>query len=334
VRWGLLPGAGGTQRLPRLAGFAPAMDLLLSGRSMAPAEAVKLGIFARAVPAASLLDEAKAVARSLHGQAPDVAAKFLRLAQDDVPAHDVATARAIARHHGIDGDDFDHYPAYSAIIDSVLKGARLPLDRATAVEMEQFLRLMFDPVAGRMVRTLFLERLRAERELAAPEGVRVEQLIVGPLTAGRQAWQEALARVKVPQRVDASLPPDTLDVVDQGGGQHRVALRVLDEAATASLTATAVLAPAGPYGRVIEIVGADEAAGHALAALAAKLHCVPWRTVGPTSVLQRLRGQPLPEQARIAADYASQPGAGDPAFIDVAACLAGVTSAYTGGPLS
>src|SRR5262249_20262858 len=48
VRWGLLPGAGGTQRLPRLAGFEPAMELLLSGRSMAPAEAVKLGVFERA----------------------------------------------------------------------------------------------------------------------------------------------------------------------------------------------------------------------------------------------------------------------------------------------
>ena len=36
--------------------------------------------------------------------------------------------------------------------------------------MNQFLRLMFSPVAGRMVRTLFLERLRAERELAPPKG--------------------------------------------------------------------------------------------------------------------------------------------------------------------
>ena len=44
VRWGLLPGAGGTQRLPRLAGFEPALDLLLSGRSIAPATALELGI--------------------------------------------------------------------------------------------------------------------------------------------------------------------------------------------------------------------------------------------------------------------------------------------------
>jgi 3-hydroxyacyl-CoA dehydrogenase/enoyl-CoA hydratase/3-hydroxybutyryl-CoA epimerase len=334
VRWGLLPGAGGTQRLPRLAGLAPAMDLLLSGRSVAPAEAVRLGIFERAVPAASLLDEAKAVARTLHGQRPDPAAKFPQLSQDDVPVHDAATARALARRHGIADEDFDHYPAYGAIVDSVLKAARLPLDRATAVEMEQFLRLMFDPVAGRMVRTLFLERMRAERELAAPEGVRVEQLVIGPLTTGREAWQQALARLKVPQRVDASLPPDTMDLMDQGGGHHRIGLRVLHDAPAPTRHPVAVLAPPGPYGRVIEIVGTDVAAAQALAALAAKLGCLPWRTHASISMLQRLRGEPLDEQRRIARTYASQPGAGDPAFLDVAACLAGVTPAYTGGPLS
>ena len=85
-------------------------------------------------------------------------------------AHSEEVARAIAARHGVGAEDFGLYPAYSAIVDSVLKGARLPLAEATAVEMDQFLRLMFSPVAGRMVRTLFLERLRAERELAAPAG--------------------------------------------------------------------------------------------------------------------------------------------------------------------
>ena len=97
VRWGLLPGAGGTQRLPRLAGFEPAMDMLLSGRSIAPADAVRFGIFARAVPAAQLLDEAKAEARAMHGKPYDANAKFAGFAQADVPAWREDTARAIAQ---------------------------------------------------------------------------------------------------------------------------------------------------------------------------------------------------------------------------------------------
>ena len=342
VRWGLLPGAGGTQRLPRLAGFEAAMDLLLSGRSLAPAEAVRLGLFARALPAAQLLDAAFDIARSLQGQAYDAATKYPKLAQADVPAHDATTVHAIAMRQGIGDDDFKHYPAYGAIVASVLTGAHLPLAEATAVEMNQFLPLMFNPVAGNMVRTLFLERLRAERELAAPAGLRIERLGVGAISATRQAWSEALAKLKLPQTADGNLPADTLELITPQGARHRVVLRVLDEAPTKAATAAtaatkgplAVLSPSGPYGRVLEIVGGDSASSSAAAALATRLWCLPWRTPGPTSVLQRLRGLSLPEQARITQHFAAQPGAGDAAFVDVAACLSGVTPAWTGGPLS
>ena len=336
VRWGLLPGAGGTQRLPRLAGFEPAMDLLLTGRSIDPANAVRLGIFARAVPAARLLDEARTIARMLQGQSYDVNTKFPRLAQDDVPAHSDATARAIAAKHGVSDETFDLYPACSAIVDSVLKGARLSLADATTVEMDQFLRLMFSPVAGHMVHTLFLERLRAERELAAPADLRIERIGVGAISEARGAWADVLAKVKLPRAVDDALPADTLELIDQKGAIHRVALRVLDEAPDAGDAgmAIALLAPPGPYGRVLEIIHANDDYAAALASLAARLWCLPWRTSGSASVLQQLHGRPLREQARSALRYAASPGAGDLAFVDVAACLAGVTPAWSGGPLS
>ena len=337
VRWGLLPGAGGTQRLPRLAGFEPAMDLLLSGRSIAPVDAVRLGIFARTVPAATLLDAAKELARSMHGQPCDVNAKFACLDQADVPPWDEATAQAIALRHGIDAETFALYPAYSAIVDSVLKGARLPLAEATTVEMNQFLRLMFSPVAGHMVRTLFLERLRAERELAAPADMRIERIAAGAIGESRRAWSEALAKVKLPQVFDPTLPADTLMLSDQQGRLHRVALRVLEEGTGSDGEVPfprAVLSPGGPYGRVLEIVGASDDDAAALAALAAKLWSLPWRTPGPASVLQGLRSLPLAQQAQTALRYATQSGAGDLAFIDVAACLSGVTPAWTGGPLT
>ncbi len=333
VRWGLLPGAGGTQRLPRLAGFDAAIDLLLSGRSIAPADAVRLGIFARAVPASQLLDEARAEARALHGKTFDAKAKFARLEQTDVPAYSEEGARAIALEHGVSPADFELYPAYSAIVDSVLKGARLPLAEATDVEMTQFLRLMFNPVAGQMVRTLFLERLRAERELAAPKGTGIERIEVGALGPAHKAWADVLARTKVAQAANASLPDGTIEVVDLQGGRHRATLATLDTKASAA-PVLALLAPMGPYGRVIEIISADDAAATALAALAPRLGALPWRTPGPASVLHGLQGASLADQARTAVQCAATHGAGDVAFLDVAACLAGVTPAWSGGPLS
>ncbi|HEX3884505.1 MAG TPA: enoyl-CoA hydratase [Stellaceae bacterium] len=59
---GVIPGAGGTQRLPRFIGKAKAMDLCLTGRMMDAAEAERAGLVSRIVPADKLMDEAMAVA--------------------------------------------------------------------------------------------------------------------------------------------------------------------------------------------------------------------------------------------------------------------------------
>ncbi|HEX6842235.1 MAG TPA: enoyl-CoA hydratase [Stellaceae bacterium] len=62
ITLGVIPGAGGTQRLTRFVGKAKAMDMVLTGRMMDAAEAERSGLVSRVVPAATLLDEALAVA--------------------------------------------------------------------------------------------------------------------------------------------------------------------------------------------------------------------------------------------------------------------------------
>jgi enoyl-CoA hydratase len=62
IKLGVMPGAGGTQRLPRAVGKSKAMDLILTGRMMDAHEAERAGLVARVVPADKLLDEALAVA--------------------------------------------------------------------------------------------------------------------------------------------------------------------------------------------------------------------------------------------------------------------------------
>ena len=65
ITLGILPGSGGTQRLPRAIGKAKAMDLCLTGRMMDAAEAERAGLVSRVVPAAKLLEEAMAVAQAI-----------------------------------------------------------------------------------------------------------------------------------------------------------------------------------------------------------------------------------------------------------------------------
>ena len=65
IRLGIIPGAGGTQRLPRAVGKAKAMDLVLTARLMDAQEAERAGLVSRVVPAAALLDEALAAATAV-----------------------------------------------------------------------------------------------------------------------------------------------------------------------------------------------------------------------------------------------------------------------------
>ncbi|HMM54146.1 MAG TPA: enoyl-CoA hydratase [Candidatus Desulfobacillus sp.] len=67
IKLGILPGAGGTQRLPRAVGKAKAMDLCLTARMMDAAEAERAGLVSRVVPAEKLLEEAMAAATTIAG---------------------------------------------------------------------------------------------------------------------------------------------------------------------------------------------------------------------------------------------------------------------------
>ena len=70
INLGIIPGFGGTQRLPRLVGEAKALELNLTGEPIAAEEAYELGLATRVVPDHELLDTALAWARKLAGQAP------------------------------------------------------------------------------------------------------------------------------------------------------------------------------------------------------------------------------------------------------------------------
>ena len=72
IKLGIIPGAGGTQRMPRAIGKAKAMDMVLTGRMMDANEAERSGLVSRVVPLAKLMEEALAVAAQL-GELPPLA---------------------------------------------------------------------------------------------------------------------------------------------------------------------------------------------------------------------------------------------------------------------
>ena len=75
VKLGLLPGGGGTQRLPRLVGKGRALQLILSGEMISTQEAYRIGLVNEIVPAANLIERAEAILKQIAANAP-IAVKF------------------------------------------------------------------------------------------------------------------------------------------------------------------------------------------------------------------------------------------------------------------
>ena len=82
VTMGLLPGAGGTQRLPRLIGRGRALELMTTGRTVTPAEAERLGMVDRLVPAGELDQSVEELAGGLAAGAPLAVAAITRVVND------------------------------------------------------------------------------------------------------------------------------------------------------------------------------------------------------------------------------------------------------------
>lgn len=91
INLGIMPGSGGTQRLPRLIGIAKTKELLFMGDTVNGDEAYRIGLVNKVVPKESLLDEAKAWAKKLAGK-PRVAMGLIKNAVDNGMNMDLPSA--------------------------------------------------------------------------------------------------------------------------------------------------------------------------------------------------------------------------------------------------
>ena len=201
VNVGLLPGSGGTVRLALIAGAKVALDLLLSGRSVAPAEALKLKIVDQVVPADQLINRARAWLATnpdpvkpwdVKGWVPPQ--KKGMTVPEDSAFYMMATGGLAQKGYNL--------PAPRAILASVFEGMQLPFDKALAVEGKYFAKLLIDPVARNIIRTTFISKQAAEKGARRPAGVaKSEVKKVGVLGAGMMgagiAYVSAKAGIEV-----------------------------------------------------------------------------------------------------------------------------------------
>jgi len=249
VNVGLLPGSGGTQRILRIAGVQAGLDLLLSGASIGPAQALKLRLVDKIVPPAELLSAAK---QWLHDNPDPVRAwdkKGFSLPETAGLLNPAAAAyfSNLAAAATVKGRN---YPAPIAITSAVFEGVQLTFDGALSVESKYFAKLLTDPVARNIIRTLFINKGAAERLINRPAGVpkfKVSKLAV--LGAGMMG--AGIANVAAAAGIEVVLLDNTLAQAERGkaGIAALLAKDVEKQRKTADAAAEilARITPAGDY---------------------------------------------------------------------------------------
>ncbi|GHA82357.1 3-hydroxyacyl-CoA dehydrogenase [Algimonas arctica] len=183
---GLLPGGGGTQRVPRLIGLQNAAQMITSGASMDAGKAKAQGLIHDVVEPGTTIDAATAwVKENLGGTLQPWDVKGFRVPggagamnPKAVQFFSVANAMALAKSK-------DNYPAIKAIMSCLYEGTMLPMSKAIEVETKYFLSLFADPVAQNMIRTLFVNKQAAEKGAGRPKDIApIEIKTVGVLGAG------------------------------------------------------------------------------------------------------------------------------------------------------
>ena len=192
---GLFPGAGGSQRLPRLIGY-PAVELILKGDLLPAAKAYEAGVIDRLVPAGkNLLDEAKAFLREIiSGKAQ------LKRPEQDFSQVDMIAE--MARKGVLKVTKGREIPGPMMAIKAMQDGLKLPLKDGLEVEKKYFIKAVLSPEAKGSINTFFIKTMTDK-----PKGMMTKGFSPAPIrkaavlgfgTMGRGIVIDILRNMRIP----------------------------------------------------------------------------------------------------------------------------------------
>lgn len=197
VQLGLLPGSGGTQRLPRLVGASQALNMILTGKSLRARQALKMGLVDDAVPQAILLETA--VKMALQGRKPrktlPLRDRLLNAPAGRAMLFAMAEKKTAAKTQG-------NYPATRQILDVIKTGLKAGRSSGYAAEARAFGELAMTPESAAL-RSIFFATTEMKKDRgadAAPREIHSVGVLGGGLMGGGIAFVTA-SRARLPVRI-------------------------------------------------------------------------------------------------------------------------------------
>jgi 3-hydroxyacyl-CoA dehydrogenase/enoyl-CoA hydratase/3-hydroxybutyryl-CoA epimerase len=170
VQIGLMPGAGGTQRLLRLMGIEASLRMNTEGKHIAPEKALEMGFVDEVVEPGREIEAArKWVLQTKETTAPwdrkgfkvPGGAGLMHPSAIQTQMIGTALMQKMTNHN---------YPAPLAIMSATYEGSVLPMDKALDVESKYFTQLLMDPTSRNMTRALFINKGAADKLVRRPQG--------------------------------------------------------------------------------------------------------------------------------------------------------------------
>jgi 3-hydroxyacyl-CoA dehydrogenase/enoyl-CoA hydratase/3-hydroxybutyryl-CoA epimerase len=175
IKVGLFPGAGGTQRVPRMIPAGDALQFLFRGELLRLDRAKVMKLIDEVVPADKLIETAKAwIKNGGKGVQPWDVEGFKLPGGTVYSKAGMMTwppANAIYRR-----ETYDNYPAAKAILQSVFEGLQLPMNQALTVESRYFAKILRSKEAQAMIRTLFVSMQELNKGARRPASVPAKKL--------------------------------------------------------------------------------------------------------------------------------------------------------------
>ena len=170
VKVGIFPGAGGTQRVARLADPQSALQMLTSGQNLTPQKAKGMNLIHEIVEPKKLIETAKAMIKNGLKPVQPWDEKGFKLPGG--PVYSAAGANlwppaiAILRR-----ETYGNYPAAEAILKCVYEGLLVPFDTGLRIEQRYFTEILQSKEAAAMIRSLFVSLQELNKGARRPEGI-------------------------------------------------------------------------------------------------------------------------------------------------------------------